>query len=67
MIEEVRGFGCRGAVVPAFLFERFGSWTASFYGTAALAPLAAITAVGLRSMPCPSDKQPGFRHHLRPQ
>src|SRR5256712_6329981 len=42
-----------GGVVAALLYERFGSWTACFYGSAALALLAAVMAVGLRVMPLP--------------
>jgi OFA family oxalate/formate antiporter-like MFS transporter len=42
-----------GGVVAALLYERFGSWTACFYGSAALALFAAVMAVGLRAMPLP--------------
>ena len=42
-----------GGVVAALLYERFGSWTACFYGSAALALCAAVVAVGLRAMPLP--------------
>jgi OFA family oxalate/formate antiporter-like MFS transporter len=42
-----------GGVVAALLYERFGSWTACFYGSAALALCAAVMAVGLRAMPLP--------------
>jgi len=42
-----------GGVVAALLYERFGSWSACFYGSAALAVAAAIMAAGLRTMPLP--------------
>ena len=35
--------------VAAMLYEHFGTWSACFYGTAALALLAAVMAFGLRS------------------
>ena len=38
-----------GAWGGPLLFERFGSWDASFYGSAALAVIAALMAVGLRA------------------
>ena len=38
-----------GGGVAAVLYERFGSWTAAFYGSAALALMAAILAFGLRA------------------
>jgi OFA family oxalate/formate antiporter-like MFS transporter len=37
-----------GGGLAALLFERFGSWSAAFYGSAALALLATIMAYGLR-------------------
>jgi len=37
-----------GGGVAALLFERFGTWTACFYGSAALALLAAAVMFGLR-------------------
>ncbi len=37
-----------GGGVAALLYERFGTWTASFYGSAALALMAAMIAFGLR-------------------
>jgi MFS transporter, OFA family, oxalate/formate antiporter len=36
-----------GGGLAALLYERFGSWTAAFYGSAALALMAAILAFGL--------------------
>jgi MFS transporter, OFA family, oxalate/formate antiporter len=39
--------------VAAILFQRFGSWHAAFYGSAALAFLAGVMAVGLRLSPLP--------------
>ena len=38
-----------GAWGGPLLFERFGSWDASFYGSAALAVIAALLAFGLRT------------------
>ncbi len=40
--------------VAAVLFQRFGSWSAAFYGSAALAFTAGLMAVGLRFLPLPS-------------
>jgi OFA family oxalate/formate antiporter-like MFS transporter len=37
-----------GGGVAALLFERFGTWTACFYGSAALALVAAVLIFGLR-------------------
>src|SRR6267143_528841 len=42
-----------GGVVAALLYERFGSWSACFYGSAALALIAAVMAAVLRSVPLP--------------
>jgi OFA family oxalate/formate antiporter-like MFS transporter len=39
--------------VAATLYERFGSWTACFYGSAVLALVAAIIAFGLRASHAP--------------
>jgi OFA family oxalate/formate antiporter-like MFS transporter len=39
--------------VAALLFERFGSWTAVFYGSAALAFISAVMALILKSMALP--------------
>jgi len=38
-----------GGVVAATLYEQFGSWDACFYGSAALALIAAAMAFGLRA------------------
>jgi OFA family oxalate/formate antiporter-like MFS transporter len=43
-----------GGGVAAMLFERFGSWTACFYGSAVLALAAAVIAFGLRASRAPS-------------
>jgi OFA family oxalate/formate antiporter-like MFS transporter len=40
--------------VAALLFQRFGSWSAPFYGSVALAFVAALMAVGVRLAPLPS-------------
>jgi MFS transporter, OFA family, oxalate/formate antiporter len=42
-----------GGGVAALLYERFGSWTACFYGSAALALMAAVIAFGLRASRTP--------------
>ena len=42
-----------GSYVAALLYERFGTWTACFYGSAALALMAAVTAAVLRKTPLP--------------
>jgi MFS transporter, OFA family, oxalate/formate antiporter len=39
--------------VAALLFERFGSWSAAFYGSAALAFISAVMALILKSMSLP--------------
>ncbi|MCA1585869.1 MAG: oxalate/formate MFS antiporter, partial [Acidobacteria bacterium] len=39
--------------VAAVLFEQFGSWSAAFYGSAVLAFVAGLMAVGVRLMPLP--------------
>jgi OFA family oxalate/formate antiporter-like MFS transporter len=38
-----------GGWFGAFLFERFGSWSIEFYGSAAMALIAAAMAIGLRA------------------
>ena len=38
-----------GGWFGAFLFERSGSWTIGFYGSAVMALVAAAMAVGLRA------------------
>jgi OFA family oxalate/formate antiporter-like MFS transporter len=43
-----------GGGVAAMLFERFGTWTACFYGSAALALVGAVIAFGLRASRAPS-------------
>jgi MFS transporter, OFA family, oxalate/formate antiporter len=40
--------------VAAVLYQQFGSWSAPFYGSAALALLAGMMAVGLRLAPLPT-------------
>jgi MFS transporter, OFA family, oxalate/formate antiporter len=42
-----------GGGLAALLFERFGTWSAAFYGSAALALIAAGLAVGLRAVGAP--------------
>lgn len=41
------------AYVAALLFDSFGTWNAVFYGSAILALLAAVGALGLRAAPLP--------------
>jgi len=43
-----------GGGLAALLYERFGTWSACFYGSAALALLAAATAFALRAAAAPS-------------
>ncbi len=42
-----------GGGLAATLYLRFGSWSAAFYGSAALALVAAVMALGLRVTPLP--------------
>ena len=42
-----------GGGVAAMIFERFNSWDAVFYGSAALALISAILALVLRAQPLP--------------
>lgn len=43
-----------GGWFGAFLFEQFGSWSVGFYGSAVMALIAAVMAIGLRSATAPS-------------
>jgi MFS transporter, OFA family, oxalate/formate antiporter len=43
-----------GGGVAALLFERFGTWTACFYGSAVLATLAAALILGMKFMSAPA-------------
>jgi OFA family oxalate/formate antiporter-like MFS transporter len=43
-----------GGGIAAMLFERFGTWSAGFYGSAAMALIAAALAVALRSTGAPA-------------
>jgi OFA family oxalate/formate antiporter-like MFS transporter len=45
-----------GGGLAALLFERFGTWSAGFYGSAALALIAAGLAVGLYSSGAPARR-----------
>jgi len=45
-----------GGGLAALLFERFGSWSAAFYGSAALAVIAAVLAIGLRAAGAPASR-----------
>jgi hypothetical protein len=42
-----------GGGVAAMLYERFGTWSACFYGSAVLALMAAVIAFGLRASRAP--------------
>jgi len=42
-----------GGGLAALLYERFGSWSAAFYGSAALAFVSGLMAIGLRWVPLP--------------
>lgn len=48
-----------GGGLAALLFERFGSWSAAFYGSAMLALIAAGLAVGLRAAGAPAHRTVG--------
>jgi OFA family oxalate/formate antiporter-like MFS transporter len=43
-----------GGVIAAILYERFGTWTACFYGSAVLALAASVIAFGLRASRAPT-------------
>ena len=45
-----------GGGLAALLFERFGTWSAGFYGSASLALIAAALAVGLYSSGAPARR-----------
>ncbi len=45
-----------GGGIGAMLFERFGSWSAAFYGSAALAFVSGVMALGLRMAPLPAKR-----------
>lgn len=45
-----------GGGIAALIFERTGSWSAVFYGSAVMALCAALMAIGLRKMPLPHRK-----------
>jgi OFA family oxalate/formate antiporter-like MFS transporter len=55
-----------GGVVAALLYERFGSWSACFYGSAALALVAALMAIGLRAAPLPAKRAVDLSSPLAP-
>lgn len=55
-----------GGVVAALLYERFGTWSACFYGSAALALVAALMAVGLRAAPLPAKRAVDLSSPLAP-
>jgi OFA family oxalate/formate antiporter-like MFS transporter len=46
-----------GGGLSAVLFERFGSWSAAFYGSAALALISGVMALGLRAAVLPKKKR----------
>jgi len=58
-----------GGVVAALLYERFGTWTACFYGSAALALGAALIALVLRRVPLPvkhpAELSPTLAHAIK--
>jgi hypothetical protein len=45
-----------GGGLAAMLYQRFGSWSAPFYGSATLALIAAVSALVLRSTPMPRNR-----------
>jgi OFA family oxalate/formate antiporter-like MFS transporter len=46
-----------GGGIAAMLFDKFGNWSAAFYGTAALALLSGILVLVVRAMPLPARQQ----------
>jgi OFA family oxalate/formate antiporter-like MFS transporter len=48
-----------GVGLAALLHEKFGSWSAAFYGSAALAFISGLMAVGIRMVPLPTKMKPG--------
>ena len=46
-----------GGGLTALLFEKFGSWSGAFYGSAALALLSGLMALGLRAAALPSKER----------
>jgi OFA family oxalate/formate antiporter-like MFS transporter len=46
-----------GGGLAAVLFERFGSWSAAFYGSALLALISGCLALVLKRMPLPKKAQ----------
>ncbi|MDQ2900434.1 MAG: oxalate/formate MFS antiporter [Acidobacteriota bacterium] len=46
-----------GGGLAALLFERSGTWSTAFYVSAALAAIASVMALGLKSLPLPVKKQ----------
>jgi OFA family oxalate/formate antiporter-like MFS transporter len=49
-----------GGGVGAMIFEYFGSWTAALYGSAVLAALSGLMALGLRMVPLPQKEEPSM-------
>ncbi len=45
-----------GGGIAALIFEKTGSWSAVFYGSAVLALCSTLMAIGLRKMPLPHRK-----------
>ena len=54
-----------GAWVPALIYERTGSWTMGFYGSAVMALIAAAMAVGLRMAKQPSSAMAPVAVHAK--
>ena len=54
-----------GAWVPALIYERTGSWTMGFYGSAVMALIAAAMAVGLRLAKQPSSAMAPVALHAK--
>jgi OFA family oxalate/formate antiporter-like MFS transporter len=46
-----------GGGIAALIFEKTGSWSAVFYGSAVLALCSALLAIGLTKMPLPRKAQ----------
>jgi OFA family oxalate/formate antiporter-like MFS transporter len=50
-----------GGGMAALLFEKFGSWSAAFYGSALMALISGLLAVLLKRVPLPARLEPGMR------
>ena len=49
-----------GGGLAALLYERFGTWSAVFYGSAVMALAAAVMTLALRTAAAPSESAVGI-------